>query len=81
MSREAHVRFSEGVGVRFPRATRLPEGLRRRAGGARLHRKVSGLLQRPETTSELGSADAGSGLLQCSAANPGCGITRGRIHL
>jgi hypothetical protein len=23
MSREAHVRFCEGVGVRFPRATRL----------------------------------------------------------
>jgi Arc/MetJ-type ribon-helix-helix transcriptional regulator len=26
MSREAHVRFSEGAGARFPRATRLPAG-------------------------------------------------------
>ena len=52
MSREAHVRFSEGVGVRFPRATRLSAGLRQRRRGPRFDRPLSGLLQRPETTFE-----------------------------
>ena len=33
MNREAHVRFSEGVGVRVPGATRPPEGLCRRSRG------------------------------------------------
>ena len=28
-----------------------------------------------------GLADAGSGLLQCAAAGPGCGRTKGRQHL
>ena len=59
----------------------LSEGLRQRAGSPRLHRKVSGLLQRLGATSEPGSADAGSGLLQCAAANPSCGIIKGRIDL
>jgi hypothetical protein len=45
MSREAHVRFSEGVGVKLPRATRLFEGLRQRRRGARLDRSLSRLLQ------------------------------------
>ena len=34
MSRETHVRFSEGVGVGFPRATRLSASLRNRQRGA-----------------------------------------------
>ena len=33
MSRETHVRFSEGVGVGFPRATRLSASLRNRRRG------------------------------------------------
>jgi hypothetical protein len=40
----------EGVGVRFPRATRLSQGLRQR--GPRFDRPLPGLLQRPETTLE-----------------------------
>jgi len=38
MSREAHVRFSEGVGVKLPRATRPSESLRRSLRGAVRHR-------------------------------------------
>ena len=45
MSREAHVRFSEGVGVGFPRATRLSPRLRQRVRGASVNCQVSGLLQ------------------------------------
>jgi hypothetical protein len=41
MSREAHVRFWEGVGVRFPRATRLSARLRQRRRGARLAEPIS----------------------------------------
>jgi hypothetical protein len=44
MSREAHVRFSEGVGVKLPRATRPPESLRRRSRGARRHRFLDDVL-------------------------------------
>ena len=52
MSREAHVRFSEGVGVRFPRATRLSASLRQRQRGSRFDRPISRFLQRPPTTLE-----------------------------
>ena len=52
MSREAHVRFWEGVGVRFPRATRLSARLRQRQRGPRFDRPLPGLLQWPETTFE-----------------------------
>jgi transposase InsO family protein len=38
MSREAHVRFWEGVGVRFPRATQLSESVRHGLRGSRLDR-------------------------------------------
>ena len=47
MSREAHVRFSEGVGVRVPRATRPSESLCRWPRGAGRHRIVDELLQPP----------------------------------
>jgi len=52
MSREAHVRFWEGVGVRFPRATRLSEGLRHSPRGPRLDRLLPALLQYPQTSFE-----------------------------
>ena len=52
MSREAHVRFWEGVGVRFPRATRLSAGLRQRQRGSRFDRPLPRLLQRSATTLE-----------------------------
>lgn len=45
MSRETHVRFSEGVGVGFPRATRLSAGVRNRQRSAQLDRLLSRLLQ------------------------------------
>ena len=45
MSRETHVRFSEGVGVGFPRATRLPARLRQRVRGASIDLQISGVLQ------------------------------------
>src|ERR1700726_1630737 len=41
MSRETHVRFSEGVGVGFPRATRLSAGVRNRQRSAQLDRLLS----------------------------------------
>jgi hypothetical protein len=44
MSREAHVRFSEGVGVKLPRATRPSESLCRRPRGARRHRFLDDFL-------------------------------------
>jgi hypothetical protein len=52
MSRETHVRFSEGVGVGFPRATRLSASLRNRLRGAKLDWSVSRLLQRTTTSFE-----------------------------
>jgi hypothetical protein len=41
MSREAHVRFWEGVGVQFPRATRLFAGVRQRQPSPRFDRPTS----------------------------------------
>jgi hypothetical protein len=62
MSREAHVRFSEGVGVRFPRATRPSEGLRRRPRGARRHQFLDDFLQFPAPTSGDEQPDADGGV-------------------
>ena len=52
MSRETHVRFSEGVGVGFPRATRLSASLRNRRRGATFDRPISRLLQRTKAPFE-----------------------------
>jgi hypothetical protein len=41
MTRECHVRFSEGVGVGFPSATRLSASLRSRRRGAKLDWSIS----------------------------------------
>jgi hypothetical protein len=41
MNREVQVRISEGVGVGFPRATRLSAGLPKRQRGAPLDRSIS----------------------------------------
>ena len=41
MTRECHVRFSEGVGVGFPRATRLLARLRERRRSATFDRQIS----------------------------------------
>ena len=61
MSREAHVRFSEGVGVRFPRATRPSESLRRRPRSAGRHWFLDDLLQfsTPSPGDEQPDADGG----------------------
>ena len=45
MSREAHVRFWEGVGVQFPRATRLSARLRQCVRSACVDFQISGVLQ------------------------------------
>ena len=47
MNREVHVRFWEGVGVKFPCATQLPARLRDRERSAQWHRTLSGVLQSP----------------------------------
>jgi hypothetical protein len=52
MSRETHVRFSEGVGVGFPRATRLSARLRNRRRGTTFDWPVSRLLQRTKAPFE-----------------------------
>jgi hypothetical protein len=52
MSREAHVRFWEGVGVRFPCATRLSAGLRKYQRSTKLDRPLSRFLQWPPSTFE-----------------------------
>ena len=59
MSREAHVRFSEGVGVKLPRATRPSESLRRRPRGASRHRFLDDFLQfsTPSPGDEQSDAD------------------------
>ena len=44
MSCETHVRFSEGVGVGFPRATRLSASLPKRQRSAQFDRSLSRLL-------------------------------------
>ena len=61
MSREAHVRFSEGVGVKLPRATRPSESLCRRPRGAGRHRFLDDLLQfsAPAPGDEQPGADGG----------------------
>ena len=61
MSREAHVRFSEGVGVKLPRATRPSESLCRRQRGAGRHRFLDDLLQfsTPAPGDEQPDADGG----------------------
>ena len=73
MSREAHVRFWEGVGVRFPRATRLPARPRQSERGALLPGLPSRFLQ-PTPTS---SAKLGEELLR-GPSYPRSGVTSRR---
>jgi hypothetical protein len=74
MNREVHVRFWEGVGVRFPRATRLSPSLRLGPGGAGLYRTLPGVLQRPPPPFEPRQTDPGRVLLEDPA-----GLPQGRL--
>ena len=51
MSREIHVRFCEGLGVRFPRATRLVVQCRTRFQCEEAERRVRDILRRPQVRS------------------------------
>src|SRR5215471_10907777 len=64
MSREAHVRFWESAGVRFPRATRLLEGLRWRAGRDCESANLRSLLQFPTPASSIRQSDTCGDLLR-----------------
>ena len=61
MSREAHVRFWEGAGVRFPRATRLPEGLPDGRGGRGIDWTLLRVLQPAALTSKPRLSNSGRG--------------------
>ena len=62
MSREAHVRFWKGAGVRIPRATRLLERLPSGGGSPGRHRVLLPLLQSPAFASESGLPHPGGDL-------------------
>ena len=64
MNREVHVRFWEGVGVRFPRATRLLACLRNANRAPCRADAVLHVLQYPAPSQRTGPA------------NPGCGVLR-----
>jgi len=54
MRREFHVRFCEGAGVRFPRATRLVVLVDGQPRHALLHRQVSGRIREELVTTHTG---------------------------
>jgi hypothetical protein len=58
MSREAHLRFWEGVGVRSPPATRLPACLRNHSRSESGDRAMVHVLQRRTPASVSGLPDA-----------------------
>ena len=59
MNREVHVRFWEGVGVRFPCATQLSQGVRDAAGSAAGTAKLLPVLQYPASSYGPGAAYTG----------------------
>ena len=63
MSREAHVRFWEGVGVRFPGATRLPARLRNANRAPSRVSPVLRVLQRQAPPQRTGPTHPGCGVL------------------
>ena len=67
MNREVHVRFWEGLGVRFPRATRLPPRLRERGRGQAEPGEVLQLLQRAPPTFIVERKNSGYGILHRNA--------------
>ena len=64
MNREVHVRFWESVEVRFPRATRLPAGLRNACGAAGRTGPLLHVLQHPAPSLCAGPTHTGGGIFR-----------------